>query len=107
MQLYLHIFLIFIGFAASTCNHDNCARALLGVQHHGTTVTSDCSSFLETTVVPPVSTRLVTITSVIDATTTFKPAKRQEYATVPVYAADKCLNAAAKQVLVLVSGSRR
>ncbi|KAN0120021.1 hypothetical protein V8E51_002229 [Hyaloscypha variabilis] len=94
MQFYPHLLLPFIGLASSTCNHDNCARALMGVHHHGTTVTSDCSSFLDTTIVPPVSTTSVTITSVIDTTATIQPAKRQEIATIPAYAAGVCLDAA-------------
>jgi hypothetical protein len=94
MQFYPHLLLPFIGLASSTCNHDNCARALMGVHLHGTTVTSDCSSFLDTTIVPPVSTTSVTITSVIDTTTTIQPAKRQEIATIPAYATGVCLDAA-------------
>ncbi|KAE9380638.1 hypothetical protein N431DRAFT_498470 [Stipitochalara longipes BDJ] len=95
MQFYLNILLSFIGIAFAACNHDNCARAIMGVHHHGTSVSSDCSSFLEMTIIPRASTISVTITSVINATTTFSPVKRQEVVTIPAYATGKCLDGAA------------
>ena len=50
---------------------------------------SDCSSFLETTITPPASTVSVTFATVAIATTTLH-AKRQAYATIPDYASGKC-----------------
>jgi len=59
MQLYIQLFLSFTGITFATCNHDNCARAVSGIQQ-GTThlaiASSDCSNFLRTTVTAPAST---------------------------------------------------
>jgi len=87
MQLYLPLFLSFIEIASSKCMHNNCVRALMGVDQ--AVASSDCSSFLETTITPPASTVSVTFATVAIATTTLH-AKRQAYATIPDYASGKC-----------------
>jgi hypothetical protein len=97
MQLYIQLFLSFTGITFATCNHDNCARAVSGIQQ-GTThlaiASSDCSNFLRTTVTAPASTVSVTVTSIVDASITFGPVKRQVAGTIPSYASD-CVGAAA------------
>jgi hypothetical protein len=87
MQFYLPIFLSFIEIASSKCTHNNCVRALMRVDE--VVASSDCSSFLETTITPPASTISVTSTIVVIATTTLH-AKRQAYTTIPDYASGKC-----------------
>jgi hypothetical protein len=96
MQLYLPLFLSFIEIASSKCTHNNCVRALMGVDQ--VLASNDCSSFLETTITPPASTVSVTFTTAVIATTTLH-AKRQAYATIPDYASGKC-----KDVVAYASG---
>jgi hypothetical protein len=97
MQLYLPLLFFFIEIASTKCTHDNCARAVMGVQQgidHQIIASSDCSSFLRTTLTPPASTVSITFTSTVNATTAFEPVKLLATATIPDYASN-CLDAAA------------
>ena len=92
MEIYALLFLLFARIAFAKCTHDNCARAVVGVhQDHGV-ARSDCSNFLKVTVTLA-STVSITVTPVVNSTTTFQPAKRQATGTIPVYAS-YCLDAA-------------
>lgn len=97
MKTYFSLFLSFARIASAKCTHNNCVRAVIGVHQDHSVARSDCSNFLEVTVTPPASTVSITLTSVVNATTTFQtfqPAKRQGAAAIPVYASN-CLDAAA------------
>ena len=80
MEIYVLIFLLIARSTSAKCTHDNCARAVIGVNQDHSVARSDCSNFLKVTITPLAST--------------FQPAKRQATGTIPVYASN-CLDAAA------------
>lgn len=92
MQLYLPLPLSLVKVASSTCSHNNCARAIMGIDP--IIASSECGSFLRTTIIPPASTISITVTSVIIATTAFQLAKHHAYTSIPYYASN-CRGAAA------------
>lgn len=65
---FIYTFVVAVA-AASRCGGDNCARQITGTRDGLLPITSrqaDCSSFLQTTVVPAAATTTVTVTIDLD-----------------------------------------